>query len=203
MRAQTHTIERWASTAGPLFPFPLHAGRERSAPSLTRPRPQPTQRPQSLPCGRAEAHSESQVETQNPAPRPPPPSLFLTISTAQQASPNVIGHIDPVRAQLTRSSTLDTTNSAAGEGALWAGGGAAAAELADVETARAAVVNDAAAPNEALLVDAPAPTRDKRARAAVTAGAGGGGGMAWVEGGGDGERNKPRCGAAFDQNPRV
>ena len=51
---------------------------------------------------------------------PPLPSLLLhllplTISTAQHARPKVIGHIDPSRAQLTSASTLDTTNSAAGE----------------------------------------------------------------------------------------
>lgn len=34
------------------------------------------------------------------------------ISTAQQASPNVMGHNDPILAQLTTLSTLDTTNSA-------------------------------------------------------------------------------------------
>lgn len=34
------------------------------------------------------------------------------ISTAQQAKPKVIGQIDPLRAQLTSWSTLDTTNSA-------------------------------------------------------------------------------------------
>lgn len=33
------------------------------------------------------------------------------ISTAQQASPNVIGHMDPRRAQFNRSSTFDTTYS--------------------------------------------------------------------------------------------
>lgn len=38
------------------------------------------------------------------------------ISTAQQASPKVIGHRDPLRAQFTRSSTLDTTNSV---GVVW------------------------------------------------------------------------------------
>ena len=32
------------------------------------------------------------------------------ISTAQQARPKVIGHIDPVRAQFTKLSTFDTTN---------------------------------------------------------------------------------------------
>ena len=45
-------------------------------------------------------------------------NLLLTISTAQHARPNVIGHIDPSRAQLTRASTFETTNSAAGELAL-------------------------------------------------------------------------------------
>ena len=34
------------------------------------------------------------------------------ISTAQHAKPNVMGHNDPLRAQFTKSSTLDTTNSA-------------------------------------------------------------------------------------------
>ncbi len=34
------------------------------------------------------------------------------ISTAQQARPKVMGHSEPLRAQLASSSTLDTTNSA-------------------------------------------------------------------------------------------
>lgn len=44
------------------------------------------------------------------------------ISTAQQASPNVMGQIEPRRAQFMRSSTLDTTNSAAFD--IGVGGGA-------------------------------------------------------------------------------
>lgn len=36
------------------------------------------------------------------------------ISTAQQASPNVMGQMDPVRAQFMSASTLDKTNSAPG-----------------------------------------------------------------------------------------
>ena len=49
------------------------------------------------------------------------------ISTAQHARPNVIGQIDPRRAQFNRSSTLDITNSAVLErpaGEVDAGGGA-------------------------------------------------------------------------------
>lgn len=37
------------------------------------------------------------------------------ISTAQHASPKVIGQMEPLRAQLSRSSTFDITNSAAFE----------------------------------------------------------------------------------------
>ena len=40
------------------------------------------------------------------------PAPACIISTAQQASPKVIGHIEPVRAQFIRSSILETTNSA-------------------------------------------------------------------------------------------
>lgn len=40
------------------------------------------------------------------------PAPECIISTAQHARPKVMGHMEPVRAQFMRSSSLDTTNSA-------------------------------------------------------------------------------------------
>lgn len=68
------------------------------------------------------------------------------ISTAQQASPKVIGQMEPRRAQFIRSSTLEMTNSAAletptGDEADGGGGGAYGVGVCvDVDALRAGSV---------------------------------------------------------------
>ncbi len=123
------------------------------------------------------AHARTRFHSATPL----APSLNkLTISTAQQARPKVMGHMLPVRAQLTRSSTLDTTNSAAGAGAGAVSAAAATAEVEsprDEEHAAATTAEEAGEEEDEEQASEMPAARLSRARAAATAAVGAGGGI--------------------------